>query len=755
MRCSLLIFLLWTLAAQGTDLSLNPGLDPGLDPAMVSSLDAGRGLTPPGLAGCPVPALPQFKLPAALANTDIVQVLTNNMEADLNGLSLFKAATVLRQGTREVSAESGSYNRQTGEFLTNGPLEFYDGDSRVRGATARFNTQTGIFSITDADYDLYGIPARGTAALLTREKEQELLFKQVTYTSCPQGTDDWVLRTGDLRIDQATGVATAHDAWLDFKGVSILYTPYLTYPIDNRRKSGLLLPDLGSSAGRGLEYAQPYYFNLATNYDLTLTPRYMSQLGLETQSEFRYLKAGTRGFITADFLPNDKLTGENRGQVSWINQSNLPKGFRATVAATVVSDSTYFEDLTSGVANTSQTNVTQQVALEWTNKTWIGQLRVANFTTLDEDILEENKPYRMIPQLSINGYWPRAPLGLTAGVDSEFTYFDRDLGVTGFRAHLLPAVSLPLQWGAFQLEPSAGLDYTGYALKNETPGTDPTPSRTLPVYSLDIRTLLETFWGQNASLLQTLEPRVQFVHVPFEEQSTLPVFDTIQPDFNLVQLFRKNRYIGLDRLGDTDQLNIGITSRLIRSRDGSQFLTATVGGTRYFGTQQVLLPDELASDYSSSDYIAELGMNISQQWQVDMGYQWDAEGSSTQLAEARLQYRPDDYRLLNLAYRFRRDSVREVDVGGTWPLLEHWSAVARLDYSLQDHQPLESFFGIEYSSCCWGLRLVTHHYLVSRDGAGNTDITLQLILKGFGSPRNPTGQQLSRGILNTSNFDRY
>jgi LPS-assembly protein len=205
-----------------------------------------------------------------------------------------------------------------------------------------------------------------------------------------------------------------------------------------------------------------------------------------------------------------------------------------------------------------------------------------------------------VPELSIIGQWPNAPFGFELGLASEAAYFDRSSGVTGLRTHLLPDVSLPLQFHSLSVVPYVGLDYTGYNLRDVDTGGDTSLRRIVPIYSLDLRTQLERAWGSDGRWLQTVEPRAQFVHVPFKDQSALPVFDTIEPDFNLVQLFRRNRYVGLDRLSDTDQLNLGVTTRLIRTRDGSQFLTATVGETRYYSSRDVALPGETPSADSAS-----------------------------------------------------------------------------------------------------------------------------------------------------------
>jgi LPS-assembly protein len=383
-------------------------------------------------------------------------------------------------------------------------------------------------------------------------------------------------------------------------------------------------------------------------------------------------------------------------------------------------------------------------------------VRLQDFQTLDEvNLTEADFPYRRVPQVTARAYWPRGPLGLEYTFDSEITYFHRDVGVTGLRTWVQPELTLPLEYRGVSLRSSAGLDLATYQLNNVDFGGDDRPGRSLPWYSVDLSTVLERLAGREGRWLQTLEPRIQFVHVPFEDQDDLPAFDTIDPDINIVQLFRRNRFVGLDRLGDTDQLSLGVTTRLLRARDGSQFLTATLGETLYFSSRDVQLDGKPPSDDNSSDYIAELGMNFNGVWNVDLGYQWDSDESVTRLAEARVLYRPDDYRIVSMSYRYRRDTLREIDIAAAWPLWDRWSIVGRFDYSLEDREPLERFLGIEYDTCCWGLRLVARRNLATREGDSDTSVTLQLVLKGFGSRGSPAERLLGRGILGYDRFDRY
>lgn len=709
----------------------------------------------PRRLGCAIDMPPPLASPATDALADVVDVTSGRVEFQLDGPATFRDRLVIRRGEAQLGADEASYDSASGDFAITGNIEFRDPATRVQGDAARYNAVSGDLHIEGAEFDLYTLPARGSAGELRVEEARVLSLSDVTYTSCARGKDDWLLKAGRLSIDRETGVATARNARLEFMGVPIIYAPYLTYPVTNQRKSGLLLPETGRSQQRGVELEVPYYFNIAPNLDATLSPRYMTRRGLQALGEFRYLTGSTTGTLRGEFLPNDDVADDDRVLISWFNQTGLPAGWRATIDATDVSDNAYFEDLYSGLANTSQTHLQRRVDLELYSRVWSVLLRVSDYETLDESIAAADKPYRRLPQLAANGYWPVGPLGLDYRLDTEVTWFDRSTGVTGLRSHLLPGITLPLRFAGIDLSASAALDHTRYQLNDVEAGDPEHPYRTVPIYSVDLGTVLERLWGKGDRWVQTLEPRAQYVHIPFRDQADLPVFDTIQPDFNLVQLFRANRFVGLDRLGDTEQLNVGLTTRLLRAADGSQFLTGTLGRSLYFSDRDVVLPAEEPSDTSSSDYLAELGMNINDQWNVDLGYQWNSDENRTELAEARVLYHPDDFRVINVSYRFRHGSLKEIDVAGAWPLGNRWSIVGRYDYSLRDNEPLERFVGLEYSTCCWGVRLTARRNLISREGDSDTTITLQLVLNGFSSPGSPADRMLERGILGYDRFDRY
>jgi LPS-assembly protein len=378
--------------------------------------------------------------------------------------------------------------------------------------------------------------------------------------------------------------------------------------------------------------------------------------------------------------------------------------------------------------------------------------QVQDFQTIDDVIAPDEQPYRRVPQVLVHGDWPDKWLGMRLGLNGELVNFDRDVGVTGWRLHMAPSLNLPISRSpGWFVTPGVTVDYTRYELSNTVAGQTGDPNRLLPIASLDVGVVLErSMGGSSSDRIMTLEPRALYVHVPYEDQDDLPVFDTITPDLNLVSLYRKNRYLGVDRIADTDQLSVGITSRILDVSSGRELVSGTIGQTRYLSQSGIFLPDESPVLNETSDYIAEVRFLLFQNFNFDFAHQWGEQDRGTTQSQARLQYRPTANKVLNLAYRFRRDSLEQGDVSWSWPLASRWNIVGRYKYSFRDEEALEEVLGIEYESCCWGLRLVSRRNISTRDGTRDSSIGLQLVLKGLSSMGTGADKILERGILGYS-----
>jgi LPS-assembly protein len=703
-------------------------------------------------------------------SSQAIQFEAGHIEAHLGDkpTTLMSGGVLVRQGDRLAGAETASYDPDTLALSLEGGVRYEDPNSQITSDSAEFSYSSGLIRFEGADFRLMDGGARGAASALEINQEGRLELDDVNYTTCPPDSNDWLIEANDIDLDTEQGVGTARSVKLRFQGIPILYAPYLSFPIGDARKSGILTPEFGSSGRSGRALSVPYYWNIAPNYDATLTPRLLSDRGLQVLSEFRYMTKRNDGTFKFDYLPDDDKfvpddpneTDTDRNLLDVKHRTEFSSGWRGLVDYKEVSDPRYFEDLGNSLSISSITHLNRSFQFDYYGKRWsmLGRFQDYQTITLDPTLTPSDQlllePYRRLPQILVNGSWPDQWLGLRFGFDGELVYFDKDIGVTGWRLDAAPMVDLPIEKPGWFITPGVILEYTRYQLENVAPGDPEDPTRTLPIASLDTGMILERTTGSSRGRIQTLEPRILYVHIPHREQSGLPVFDTIVPDLNLVQLYRKNRFLGVDRIADTDQLSIGVTSRILDVSSGREVITATIGQALYLSSQGVTLPGNAMSTSSSSDYIAEIRFLLFENFNFDLGHQWGTGNTGTSQSEARFQYRPRSDKILNLSYRYRKHSLEQGDVSLSWPMSKKWNIVGRYNYSFRDKEALEQFVGIEYESCCWGLRLVTRRHISTRDGTRDTSIGLQLVLKGMTSLGTKADRLLEHGILGYSR-DQY
>ncbi len=702
----------------------------------------------------PRAAIAEESLLAAFGEGDpeVIEFQAGEVDATFgrNPSASLSGGVLLRRGDRLAGADSANYDPRTRALQLMGGVRYEGPNSAVSSQSAEFAYDTGRIRFEGAEFQVGERNARGEAGVLEISQDGRLQLADVAYTTCPPESEDWIIQARDIELNTKTGVGTAKGVRLRFKGVPILYSPYLSFPLSDARKSGILTPEIGSTGRSGNEITLPYYWNIADNYDATLTPRLLTDRGLQMGTEFRYLLDDSSGIARFEYLPNDSAVNSNRHTFGFEHQTLFPSGWRNEIDFREVSDSQYYEDLGGSLSLSSITHLNRSLMFDYYGNRWSLLARFQDYQTIDEAITPSDEPYRRLPQVRANGYWPDSFMGLDYRFDNELIYFDRDVGVTGWRLNSAPQVELPIEKPGWFVIPAVTLDHTRYSLDNTAPGVDKDPSRTLPIASLDFGLHFERLMDSSNDRIQTIEPRILYVHVPYREQADLPVFDTILPDLNLVQLYRKNRFLGVDRITDSDQLSVGITSRILETSSGRELVSATIGQALYLSQQGVSIPGQPMSIDDTSDYIAEVRFLLYDNLNFDVGHQWSSGDDGTTQSEARLQYRPQTNKILNLAYRFRRDSLEQGDLSWSWPLAQGWNFVGRYNFSFRDREPLEQFYGLEFESCCWGLRLVSRRYISTRDGTRDSSIGLQLVLKGMTSVGTAADKMLERGILGYS-----
>ena len=696
-----------------------------------------------------------------------------------NGVLTLKGHVTVRQGDRTIRADQLQYDRNNNSLRTQGGIDYTDSLVHVRGAGGRYSPTQGA-QFDSASFSLVQRSARGAAKEMQLSPQGLIRLEHVTFTTCPVNDRSWVLRATRITLDTHKRVGTGRGARIDFKGVPILYLPWVSFPLGDQRKSGFLFPTVGNTSRGGAELSVPYYFNIAPNVDFTLEPTEYTRRGPDVGGDFRYLTSRQTGELTWDYLPNDAVYHASRSRVKLVDVTELPGDFRLTLSGENVSDTNYFEDFSTGPEGTSTAFLDRRAVLSYRDLHWNIQGMAEQYQTVDSTLLLANRPYARVPDLTVDADYGWGPGNLVHyGFDSEVVDFRRSTGVTGWRLDLYPTTSLNFVGPGYFLRPSVAYRATQYQLSNTTPGQPSSPSRTLPIASLDTGLQLERAAGSRDQRTVTLEPRVLYLYVPYRDQSDLPVFDTAVPDLDPVELFRTNRYVGTDRVGDANQVSTGITSRLLNALDGRQYLTATFGEEFYFTNPRVTLPGELPRTDRRSDLVAQLALTAFQHWSADLGLQWNPQTSRTQRALAEVQYHPAPDRVINVGYRFERGiyeqaalastqpgqtvlcgtpvtpscNVEQLETSAAWPIGRSWSIFARGVYSLADHEALERFAGFEYRSCCWSLRLGARRYVgarpttsTARTGPQDTGIWLQLELTGLASVGSASDASLTDAI---------
>ncbi|HEX7046725.1 MAG TPA: LPS assembly protein LptD [Gammaproteobacteria bacterium] len=651
------------------------------------------------------------------------------------GVSQLEGDVWVQQGENFLSSEALEFNKNTGVVRTLAPARFGSRQLILDAENVIYDTSAGKGVFESVDFFMPRHGGRGEADQLARTGEFTSELQGVLYTTCPPEDEDWWLKASSMDLDREDGMGVARNVRLGFMGVPFFYLPWMSFPIDERRKTGFLFPEFGDSGRNGTWLRTPYYLNLAPNMDATLTPYYMSERGTALEGEFRYLFGWGAGELDATYLDNDRMVDSHRYFYRYGHVSRLPTDWTFSVDYQQVSDEEYFQDFSQDGRGLLRSHIAQVATLSKSELEYGASVGLQRFQTVDPTIPEASRPYEKWPE--IDYYYAPLAFGnrLWFDVQGESVQFRRDDRVSGWRHHTETAFSMDFGDPGLRLTPRLAWWETKYDLE-QADGTDLDLSRGLPVTSLDLRARFARALGSGGR--QTLEPRLFLVHIPFREQDAIPLFDTRPGSDTLASLFQANRFTGVDRVGDTKRATFGLESSLI-GRDGREWFSAAIARAWYLDDREVQFgaADEPETE-SASNYYGELEYRPTETQNLRLDLSYDPHAKRTDYGSIQYQFKPGEFQVLNLAYRFRRldetaEPLEQVDFSFATKLGGRWSVFGRAVYSLPEKRSQETLAGFEYETCCWVFRTFQRRFIFNRAGEFDRSLWFQLELKGLSS----------------------
>ncbi len=736
----------------------------------VSTWDA----PPPALQLRSSPRL-QEQLPPASGQQLPTYVQADRFEGQTDIRARLQGHVELRRGDTVIRADQADYTLADDTVLAQGKVYINRGGNIYQGTRLKLQVDAFQGDFTQARYRFLDTDGHGDAERVEFLSRERTRIHQATYTTCERDDSqenwapDWVIQAKRMELDRATDTGVAYGGVLKFKGVPILPVPAVSFPLSDKRKSGLLPPTIGIDSVSGVEYSQPYYWNIAPNRDATITPTLMSKRGMNLGAEFRYLERSFQGDVNLNFMPSDKLRDRDRWSLVWRNQANLAAitpGLTADWKIHRVSDNDYWRDFSlrgsSSTLLTSNDRLLESYgSLSWARDGHSLLARAQKWQTLQDVDSPIAPPFDRLPQLQWR-YQPLAlhnALGLDWQLEADTTRYrartidERQHADNGQRSYFAAQVSRPfLRPGSF-VTPKLKLHAANYRLDNEVAGRARSHSLAVPTASLDTGLIFERptqVRGHN--YVQTLEPRAFYTYTPYRDQSMVPLYDTALSDFNLTSIYSENSYTGHDRIADNHMVTLGLTTRYLNADTGAEVARFGVAQRLRLADQRTYLGYDAPGTKGWSDILVGAGVKWGTRWGADALVQYNRDIRRTTRSALTGRYSPGPFKVVSAAYRYQRENSgpianqgsEQVDLGWQWPLNRaaasasstapggkgRWFSVGRLNYSMYDKKLVDTVIGLEYDSCCWIGRVVVER-LQNSVSQSNTRLLFQLEFVGF------------------------
>ena len=661
-----------------------------------------------------------------------------------------------------LSAQSALIDKQRGLLNATGPITYRDYVSHVQSSGLNADLNNSAFSLLGAQYSLTQQQGKGGAEKLTIDKSG-LMLMNASFTACPGNTPMWAIEADEINLSREEGWGETYNAVLRILDTPVLYLPYFTFPLDERRKSGLLTPSFSSSDRYGLETITPYYWNIAPNYDATITPRYMSRKGLQLQTEFRYLTPEHQGLVAVEYLNQDDSEPElnERFLFHWQQKSYIGEDWRASIDITNVSDDNYLTDLNSAYASKTDTQLYRTGSLTHMGEMWRTDIKVQNFEVLGDHL----ESYTALPQISFTQTTPWKIDYFDFSVSGELSHFTNSSAVIdqATRVHIEPKARFDYKEYAWSFLSEVSLLQTNYKQDGDLQGTQYSDnvSRTLP----KVRLYSQLNFERDTSIfiddgIQTLEPQIQYLYTPNKDQSEIGLYDTTKLQDDFFGLFRDARFSSVDRIAAANQFTLGATTRLFDKKNEEVF-NFSAGQIFYLSDSAKPTEQGLNSDSNyNALFAAQTMLHWHRRWYLSGGIQYDTDGKQIIQSNLTLDYKGDDNQLVQLNHRYANDvsgnTIEQAGLFTSIPISDEWQFIASYHRDLDNNRSIEVLSGLQYESCCWAFQITGHRQIETDlnqsigqpQATFDSSIRLNFVLKGLGSKSRYDAQKLlQQGIF--------
>lgn len=662
------------------------------------------------------------------------------------------------RGNVRVLSQSANIDQTTQRAELQGDIQVRGPEMVVQGEKALLNMESKETSVEKAEFTSTMTPIRGKAKRIHSPEQSKLNIEDGYFTTCQPDDEAWSFKSSDIRLDQETGMGVATHTRFNIYDVPVLYLPWFSFAIDDRRASGFLYPELGSAnTGKGLYLTTPYYFNIAPHIDATLTPSLISGRGLHNELETRYLsRLGqttlAAGYINKDddFIGEEQDNGREHDGERW--GLNLKQGIQfdtqlgtwfGRVDYSAVSDHDYLDDLNQGLQIENQDYLDKRASLSLNYNTWRFKALLQEYDILDDDSRPDDRPYQRLPELSLQANQHFS--GWHLNWLSDYVYFYRDQDDLpddekgyGSRLHHRPVLSFPYEkpWG--YITPSLSLDHTDYVLQSYSPEENHL-SRTVAISELDSGLYFDQFTSIHETPYRiSLEPRAYYVYNDANDQDDFPIFDSALPDYYFSRLFTASRIIGRDRIADENRYTLGLTTRLSDLQRGHDWGSFSMAFIHHLSNSSTDLDGLDAIERHNKQLAAELVLTPSPEIQISSSALWDKQRDEILETYTNLKFHDERYDyVVNVSHRYKDggfgvDGIEQSDSSFITPLGEKMSLFGRWRYEFNQHRTIGTLAGVEYRSCCWRVQLLGQRYLNDESEIEN-GILFRFNLTGLGS----------------------